>query len=299
MQESALMVWTLTWIGVALMATALIATRVNALRFGARVGREVQAFWPVQPSAAATPHAALERLPPPVRRYLSKAITRERSAVTTVHVKHGGTFRPKLDGAWLPIEGTQYIRAEPPAFVWWGRVRIAPGVWIDARDRSENGRGNMLVLMDSTFRLADSNGAAIDQGALLRLLGEMVWIPTAFLAPRVTWTELDARRARAHLRVGDLDVAGVFEFGDDELPSAFRAMRYRDIGHGKAELTEFYGAMSDYREVDGLLVPHKLVAHWTLGGEPKAYARWEVERIEYDGRNHARRTIDVSEHSHV
>jgi Family of unknown function (DUF6920) len=76
-------------------------------------------------------------------------------------------------------------------------------------------------------------------------------------------------------------------------------MRYRDVGQGEAELTEFYGTMSDYREVGGLLVPHKLAAHWMLGGEPKAYARWEVERIEYDGRNHARRTTDVSEHSHV
>lgn len=293
------MVLTLLWIGVALMACALIATRVNAVRFGARVGREVQALWPVQPSAAAAADATPERFPAPVRRYLSKAITRERAAVTRVHVKHGGTFRPKLDGAWLPIEGSQHIRAEPPAFVWWGRVRVAPGVWIDARDRSENGRGNMLVLMDSTFRLADSSGAAVDQGALLRLLGEMVWIPTAFLAPRVTWTELDDRRAKAQLRVGDLDVVGVFEFGDDDLPSGFRAMRYRDVGQGEAELTEFYGAMSDYREVDGLLVPHKLVAHWMLGGEPKAYARWEVERIEYDGRNHASRTTHVSEHSHV
>lgn len=293
------MVWTFAWIGAALMATAMIAARINALRFGARVGREVQAFWPVRPSAAPVPEARPERLPAPVRRYLAKAIRREHTAVTTVHVKHGGTFRPKLDGAWLPIEGRQYIRAEPPAFVWWGRVRIAPGVWIDARDRSENGRGNMLVLMDSTFRLADSSGDAIDQGALLRLLGEMVWFPTAFLASRITWSELDERRAKAELRVGDLDVAGVFEFGDDDLPSGFRAMRFRDIGQGRAELTEFYGAMSDYREVDGLLVPHKLVAHWTLGGEPKAYARWEVERIEYDGRNHARRTTDVSESLHV
>lgn len=293
------MVWTFTWITLALMAAAVIAARINAMRFGARVGREVRALWPVQPSAAPAVEPRTEGLPAPVRRYLAKAILRERTAVTTVHVTHGGTFRPKLDGAWLPIEGTQYIRAEPPAFVWWGRVRIAPGVWIDARDRSENGRGHMLVLMDSTFRLAESSGDAIDQGALLRLLGELVWLPTAFLAPRITWTPLDERRAKAQLRVGELDVAGVFEFGDDDLPSGFRAMRFRDVGQGAAELTEFYGAMSDYRKVDGLLVPHELVAHWTLDAEPKAYARWKVERIEYDGRNHARRTADVSESPHV
>jgi hypothetical protein len=279
------MVWTLTWIALGLMATAMLAAHVNGLRFGERVGREVRAFWPSQPSAAPAPALSrdqLERLPDPVRRYVAKAIGRDRAPITTAHVTHTGTFRPKLDGAWLPIRGTQYIRADPPAFIWWGRVRVAPGVWIDARDRFDDGRGNMLVVMESTFTLADSRGAAIDQGALLRLLGEMVWVPTAFLSPHVTWRPLDDRRAEARLEAGALEVTGVFEFGPDDLPSGFRAQRFRDLGQGQAELAEFYGSMSDYRPVDGMLVPHALVAHWNVGGALKAYARWEVERIEYD-----------------
>jgi hypothetical protein len=276
------MLWFITLIVVALIAAVTHLLRANAVRFGLRVGREVQAFWPPQPSAARFDENRLDRLPELVRRYLTKAIAQDRAGVATVHLTHGGTFRPKLDGAWLPIRGTQYIRAEPPAFVWWGRVRVAPGVWIDARDYSKNGHGNMLVLMDSTFTLADRSGAEIDQGSLLRLLAEMVWIPTAFLELRVIWTRVGERRAQARLLLGNLEVSGVFEFGDDDLPTGFRAMRYRDVGHDKAVLTEFYGSMRDYREVNGLLVPHSLIAHWRVGDELVPYARFEVEQIEYD-----------------
>lgn len=276
------MLWTITLIAVASLAAAGIALHVNSLRFGVRIGREVQAFWPLQPSAAVVEPSQLERFPDPVRRYLRKAVGSGRRPVASAHLTHGGNFRPKLDGGWLPIRGNQYIRAEPPAFVWWGRVRVAPGVWIDARDRFESGRGNMLVLMDSTFKLADSSGSNIDQGALLRLLAELVWLPTAFCEGRIAWTGLDERRAEARLRVDDREVTGVFEFGPDDLPAGFRAMRFRDLGGGKAELTEFYGSMADYREVDGLLVPHLLIAHWKIGEEYVAYARFEVESIAYD-----------------
>jgi hypothetical protein len=140
----------------------------------------------------------------------------------------------------------------------------------------------MLVMMESTFTLADRSGSEIDQGSLLRLLAEMVWIPTAFLEPRVVWTGLGDRRAQAQLILGTQEVNGVFEFGNDDLPTGFRAMRYRDVGHGQAALTEFYGSMSDYREVDGLLVPHVLVAHWKVRDELVPYARFEVEEIQYD-----------------
>ena len=200
-----------------------------------------------------------------------------------VRLRHGGTFRPKLDGEWLAIRGEQYFAADPPGFVWWGRVAMAPGLWIEARDRSVGGAGNMLVLAESTLTLADSSGPGLDQGALLRLLGEMAWFPTAFLDERyVTWAALDESRASATLRVNGREVTGVFEFGAEGLPRGFRADRYRDLGGGKSALTAFPGETSDFREVDGLLVPHQMVASWHLEGQRLPYVRFLVERLEYD-----------------
>jgi hypothetical protein len=78
---------------------------------------------------------ALAGLPDPVRRYLTKAVISRQRAVRTVRLRHGGTFRPSLDGSWSPIRGEH---TSPPillGFIWWGRVRLFPGLWVDARDR--------------------------------------------------------------------------------------------------------------------------------------------------------------------
>lgn len=202
--------------------------------------------------------------------------------VRSLRLRHGGTFRTKLDGGWLPIHGEQYFAANPPAFIWWGRVRMLPGLWFDARDRSVDGVGNMYVTAESAVPLADSSGAEIDQGSLLRLLAEMTWFPTAFLDARyVTWTAIDEGRARATLRLAGREVACEFTFGADGLPSSVSADRYRDVD-GKGVLTPWSGEFSDYRAVSGMLVPHTIVPYWHVNNERIAYARFEVEALDYD-----------------
>jgi hypothetical protein len=271
-------------LGVAAAIAALGAlVWAEGVLFRRRVASETTEMWAAAAEPRPIDRARLGALPIPVRRYLERAIGARQRPVRTVRLGHGGTFRTKLDGAWAPIRGEQYFAADPPGFVWWGRVRMAPGLWIEARDRSVGGVGSMLVKAASTVTLADARGPELDQGALLRLLGEMLWFPTALLDARyVTWTALDDRRALAALRVGGREAAAVFEFGEDGLPAAFQAERYRDLGNGRSVLTPFRGESADYREVDGMLVPHRMTAAWEVDGRPIPYARFLVERLEYD-----------------
>ena len=263
-------------------ALATIAA-VNSARFGKRVRRDVAELWEKLPESRPIDRQALGRLPRPVRAYLEKALGSRTSCIRTVRLQHGGTFRPALDGGWLAIHGQQYFSVDPPGFVWWGRVRLAPGLWIDARDRVLRGVGNMLVSAESSYTLADSSGPELDQGALLRLLGEMAWFPTVFLDDRyVVWSAVDDRHAKATLRLHGREGTGLFTFGDDGLPAMFSAERYRDLGSGKSLLTPFTGRLSDYRTVDGLLVPHMMVAAWIVGGREIEYVRFSVKRIEFD-----------------
>lgn len=141
----------------------------------------------------------------------------------------------------------------------------------------------MLVSLESTFTLADSVGPEMDQGALLRLLGEMPWFPTAFFDIRhVRWEAIDANQARATLIVGGREVAGVFEFGENGLPTAFLADRYRDLGGGRAVLTPWSGQYGDYREIEGLLVPYEVNVSWHVDGRRIPYVRFSVDRLEFD-----------------
>lgn len=277
------MLWLALWIAIVAIGVFGLVVSVNSVRFSRRVAREVREMWTGSAEPQRIDRRLLDELPAPVRRYAAKAVAGRELAVRTVRLRHGGTFRPKLDGAWLPIRGDEYFAADPPGFVWWGRVRVVPGLWIEARDRSVGGVGNMLISAESSFTLADSAGPEMDQGALLRLLGEMPVFPTALLDNRyVTWAAVDDRRARATLRVNGREVAGVFEFGEDDLLATFTADRYRDLGRGKSVLTPWSGWYGDYREIDGLLIPQKVSVSWYVDGQDISYARFMVERLEFD-----------------
>lgn len=273
----------LIWSVLSAVAAVGVLITVNGLRFGRNVAREARRLWSQTRSASGfrLPDD-LEGLPPPVRRYLEMVLRKRTVPARAVRLRHGGRFRTKPGQPWLPIRGEQYFSADPPGFVWWGRVRVAPGLWIDAQDKSMAGEGHMRVMVASTWPLADVGGPEIDQGALLRLLAEMVWFPTALLDSQyVSWTPRDSASSEAKLSVCGRDVSATFHFGQDGLPQKVTAHRYRDVG-GKGVLTPWSGEMRNFRAQDGLLMPHEVEVSWQLESGTFPYARFSLERIDFD-----------------
>jgi hypothetical protein len=217
-----------------------------------------------------------------VRRFAARVLPPDLRAVGSARIRHGGVFRTALDGSWLPARGEEYFTADPPAFVWWGRVRMFPGLWFDALDRSSEGVGSMHVEAESTVTIIDATGPEIDQGALIRLLGEMVWLPSALFDGRyVTWAALGGRSARATLRVRGHEASCTFTFDADGLPVSVSAERYRDTADG-AVLNPWSVVNEDFRDVNGFLVPHRSVVSWHVDGQQLPYADFLIERIDYD-----------------
>lgn len=271
------------WSTALLISLVGLVVSVNSHRFARAVAADARALW-VTASSSPPPRAIdLAALPAPVGRYLRLAGVEHRTTLRSVRLRHQGSMTLAPGGKPIPVTGRQYFAADPPGFVWWGRVRVAPGVWIDARDKVIDGQGGMKVVLESTRTLQDVSGPTLDQGALTRLLGELAWMPTALLDDRyVTWEAMDASRARARLRVNGREVVAVFHFGPDGFPLRFTADRYRDLGNGQAALTPFVGALGDWREVDGLRVPFAVEGSWILDGQPFTFARFQVEALEFD-----------------
>jgi uncharacterized protein DUF6544 len=53
----------------------------------------------------------------------------------TARLKHDGLFRTTPDQRRFRIEGEQYFTVARPGFVWNASIRLAPFLWIEARDR--------------------------------------------------------------------------------------------------------------------------------------------------------------------
>lgn len=275
-----LTIWTF-FLVISLMGFVVSANRV---RFENRVLAEGSAL----AAKAASPKAfdgavARSDLPAPVLRYRDLAISQGRSAVRTAHLRHGGEIRIAEDKPWMAVRGYEMLVADPPGFVWWGRMRMAPGIWIDARDKLEDGKARMTIKAGSTITIGDVHGTELDQGAMLRILGEMTWIPTALFDDRyVGWSAIDDVSARATLRLGDREVSAVFRFGADGMPEEVTAERYRDVD-GTAVLTPWIGRFRDFREVGGMRVPFELESIWVLETGPFSTIRFVVDSIEFDG----------------
>ncbi|MGE3275016.1 MAG: DUF6544 family protein [Vicinamibacterales bacterium] len=272
------------WMVAFVVSAAGVLISFNDLRLQRSVTREGAALLAQAAPGHPMVQAEIDGLPPPVRRYLAEALGPRLTAIRTVHLRHGGVMRTAPDARWMPVQGEQYFRADQPAFLWWGRMRVAPGLWVDARDSSIGGDGRMRIHAASTISLGDVRGPEMDQGAALRLLGEMIWFPSALAdGGYVSWRAIDEANAEAALRLAGREVRGVFSFGADGLPVRFTADRYRDTPEGMV-LTPWHAEMRDFRAVDGVIVPWEVESVWDLPDGPFVPLRFTVRSVAFDSR---------------
>lgn len=229
-------------------------------------------------SGRAMDYRLLAELPEPVQRYFRYAVPDGHPAITTVQLEHGGRFRRSQDSDWEAISGRQYFDATRPEFLWIGTTSL-----FQAHDAYINDSGSLKVYLFSRLRIVNERGAHMDQGELLRWLGEAVWFPTALLpheteSSRLTWSAIDAETARLEFSYNGIDVWYRVEFAPDGRITRLQTERY--MSEGRLETWE--GRVDDYREVDGLMVPHSIEGAWLLPEGRYAYADFSVQRILYN-----------------
>ncbi len=222
-------------------------------------------------------------LPAALQRYLAYAIEEERGNPGFVRLRHGGVFRLKPDAEWLPILGEEYFHASEPGFLWQGVVKTNPLTWVRARDKYIGGKGEMLIRLRGALILGQSTGEEMDRSSLLRYLAEMPWFPTSFRTVEgIEWTEIDPHTVEAAMTHAGKTVTGRFHIDDGGEITAFSSGdRFREVD-GTPVRTMWKGSYRNYREVDGMRVPHDVEVLWELEEGDFSYARFQLTTIEFD-----------------
>lgn len=249
--------------------------------FGKQVEREVKTLLASSEDTSDEKftHAQIAELPEVVQRYFKCSLREGQSYIKYVRLRHGGTFRQNQGQGWTPIIGEEYFTTENPGFVWHGKIKPFPILWITGRDRYFEGKGNMLIKLWSTFTLADAKGKEMDQSALVRWLIETPLFPTALLpSKRLQWEKTDSDSAKATLEDGAQKVTATFYFNEKGEITKATADRYM-TANSKEKWTVYY---RNWKKTDNIGIPQEIEATWSLTSGEFSYAKFKITDIEYN-----------------
>lgn len=218
------------------------------------------------------PEKELPGLPQPVQRFFQTVLTPQQPLVAHMTLSQKGQINLSPDqkaDAWKGFSARQDVIMHSPRFIWQAKVSMAPGINAYVIDSYNQGRGWLQAKVMGLVTVAEEEGSGdIAEGELMRFLAESPWYPTRLLPSQgVQWQEIDDTSAEARLAVAGQEVALTFIFNDQGLIETVKAeSRYRENIDGEAIYAPWVGHFSDYRNVEGMLLPHKAEVGWMQSG---------------------------------
>jgi len=227
-------------------------------------------------------NADITELPAPVQSWMRSTGIIGKPAITNacVHQKALMKMKPEqLD--WFSAEALQYTTMNPPAFIWTVNMKMMPMVTIKGRDKYLDGKGEMIIKMNSFINVVNEKGTRMDEGTLQRFLGELVWFPSLALSPYITWESIDENSAKATMTYNGTTGSGTFYFNEEGDFVKFIALRFKGNEDG-AKRYPWILTVDDYAVFEGIKVPSKMKATWKLDEGDWTWLELEISLINYN-----------------
>lgn len=224
----------------------------------------------------------LDGLPAPVQQWLNAS-----GAVGKEHIyaaRSEQNIRMKLDPdqqEWYQAKALQYTTLTPPAFIWTVDVHMNQLVQFNGRDKFTEGKGAMLIKLNSLIKVVNEHGEKLDEGTIQRFLGEMVWYPSLAVSPHIVWKSISKHKAKATMTYQGTSGSGTFSFNDDGEMIEFSAMRFKDNVSG-AKRYEWLLTIDDYSVFEGIKVPSRMQATWKLDEGDWTWLKLEIADLQYN-----------------
>lgn len=224
----------------------------------------------------------LTLLPEPVKKWLKNSGIIGKPFISYGKVSQIAEMQmnPEQDN-WLTVTAIQYTTIDNPAFIWSVDVTMNSLLNFQGRDKFDDGKGEMLIKMNSLFNIVNERGEKLDEGTLQRYLGEMVWFPSLALSPYITWEQLDKNTAKATMSFNGTSGSGTFYFNSNGDVTKFSALRYKG---NETDAKRYHWEMNifDYKTFEGIKVPAKMTSTWKLDDKNWTWLKLEITDIKYN-----------------
>lgn len=221
-------------------------------------------------------------LPKPIQKWLLSSGVIGREEIKLTYVKQEALMKLKPDQKkWYPANAIQYITTQKPAFIWTVEMSMMPLITIKGRDKSFEGKGEMLIKANSFINIVNEDGIKIDEGSLQRYLAEMVWSPSSVISPYIEWEEIDSLTAKAIINYKGTVASGTFHFNGKGDFIKFTTMRYKD-NVPKSKRYPWVITVQEYKTFEGIRVPSKTKITWELDKKDWTWLILEIKDIKYN-----------------
>lgn len=203
---------------------------------------------------------ALGDLPAPVQRYFKFVFPKGLPKGDVVRLAAEGQFRRPLTEDFNFTTAEQVIALREPALMFSATTPILPFVWARAYDYFAKGEMEMKAKIMSVLTVVDERETPkLNVISLRRWLLESALFPQGLLpGGPVRWEAIDDVCARAVVQADGLTASMKACFDDMGRMTHMIADEDGDLTtpyHGSGE----HVTRSDYRSVDGVMIPHKFV----------------------------------------
>ncbi len=223
----------------------------------------------------------LEVLPQPVQRYLMFSGVVGKPWIQTARVHQVGKFRMGKDQTWLDMDAVEVYTTNPPGFLWKARFKYRGIPLFTGRDIYKSGHGLMNGKLAGLFTIFNLHGPELDQGSMLRYLSELIWLPTAYLIPQITWQPVDENSSQVTFTDGGSSVAGRMTFDDLGRPLNFITQRYRSVKDGFS-LDTWTAPSTAWELRKGITIPVAGQVTWKLDEGDLTYWDGRIGKVEYN-----------------
>ncbi|WP_420322191.1 DUF6544 family protein [Flagellimonas sp.] len=224
----------------------------------------------------------ITKLPEPVKKWLRKSGAVGKPSISIAKVTQTAEMQMKPEQEnWMTATAIQYTTIENPAFIWTVDVKMNSVLNFQGRDKFEDGKGEMLIKMNSLINVVNEKGEKLNEGTLQRYLGEMVWFPSLALSPNISWEQIDNNTVKATMTYKGTTGSGAFYFNSNGDVTKFSALRYKG-NETDAKRHEWEMNITGYKIFEGIKVPAKMTSTWKLDEEDWTWLKLEVTDIEYN-----------------
>ncbi len=223
-------------------------------------------------------------LPNPVKRYFRHCGYIGRIKMINAKIEFENAFlKRESNNKWMKLKCHQYNSITEPTRIVYLKNNILGVIPFEARDKSQNGKGNMLIKLMKRITVADAKGVEMDISSLVTVLSETFIIPTYALQDYIKWETIDDNNAKATLTYNDTKVSGVFRFNNKgEMISFYTEDRYNAEKDGNYNKIPWSIVVNNYMEKNGMKFPCEIKVIWHTNNGNFEYFKGKISNIEFN-----------------